>query len=130
VRSFAIFDPTGELDGLTVKVTFMDFGQGRQCDRIGPRELRPSRTLTPHAWSPPYRIDTDGRYAGGCQEKFEVYGRDDVALDVEMLADGVESQCPTVGKFTATTGKAVIVYMATDDRPGGCYERFRLRILK
>jgi hypothetical protein len=130
VRSFAILDPAGKLDGLIVKMTFAGFGQGSQCDRVGPRELRPSRTKTLDAWSAPYRIDTDGRYAGGCQETFEIYGRDDVVLDVQMLADGIEAQCPTTGKFTATTSKAVTVYMATDDRPGGCYQRLRLRILE
>jgi hypothetical protein len=126
-QSFALIDPDSQLEGLSIEVTFSAYGAEKACDRTGTRLVQPSKSSAEIVWSLPYRIDTDDR-PGGCREHFTVLGRADIVLDVEMFADGVIDQCPTRGRFTSSINNPVNIEIQADSRPGGCYQRFRLRI--
>ena len=125
-QSFAIVDPDGELAGWSMRVKFEYYGRQKQCDQTGEREVPASRTADDLIWTPSYRIDTDER-EGGCSLEFSVHGRTDIVLDIEMYADGDPGQCPDRGLFTATIAQPITVRIDTDERPGGCYQRLRLR---
>jgi hypothetical protein len=126
-QSFAILDPLNALDGLQITVELSSFAKVKQCDSPGPAVIPRSQDTKSLKWTPAYRIDTDDGETG-CALSFSLQGRDDVALDVEFLPDGDPNQCPkNTGLHTVTSKAALEIRIKTDERPGGCYLRFRLR---
>jgi len=83
-------------------------------------------------------IDTDSQngFAGGCRFKFIVEGRDDVGFDYQFYPDtGADpQQCinPTrPGQWRTVTRQQpdlVGFVVNTDDRPGGCYMAYRIKL--
>lgn len=126
-QSFAIVDPSQVLNGLVLKVAVWADGDG-QCDFAGERTVPINRDSNQVSWSSPYRLDTDNR-PGGCQQRFTIEGRGDVALDVSFQPDGDPGQCGNAGVHTAVAGQPVQIRVDTDNRPGGCRQAFRLRLL-
>jgi hypothetical protein len=123
IQQFAIQDPKNELAGVTLSVDFEPDGDG-QCDMAGPRNIPIAARAM--GWSSPYRIDADNR-AGGCLQKFTLSGPNVVYFDVDLVPDGDAGQCGNAGAHTIVSGQSVTVRIDTDDRPGGCLERFRIR---
>ena len=125
-QSFAIVDPENALSGLVVLVSLSNFGTVRQCDETGDLRIPVSKSAHEIRWSTPYRIDTDDGPTG-CILRFTVAGRRDIVLDVEFVADGEPDQCQNAGRHIVTTTRPLELRIKTDQRPGGCYLRFRLR---
>jgi hypothetical protein len=129
IQEFAVFDPHHELDGVRVTIDVRPDGKMQnQCDNPGPRDIPVSTRLDTLGWSRPYRLDTDDT-PDGCRQVFSVEGRSDVALDVDFRADGVVDQCRNTGRHTASADHPVELRLDTDQRAGGCYQRFRLRLI-
>ena len=126
-QQFSVTDPTGVLSGLQLAVNFYGDEDAGQCNNPGYRAIPVTSSTIPQ-WSSAYRIDADSR-AGGCWQIFYLNGRSDVALDVEFTADGDANQCNDVGTYSVTAGRPVAIRINTDERPGGCRQRFRLRRL-
>jgi hypothetical protein len=124
-QEFAILDPDEELKGLILSITFWADDDPGQCGNPGERIVPLSRDGGQLVYSRPMILDTDWR-RGGCQQRFSISGRPDVALEVEFRADGDTGQCGRVGRHRATEGQPVQLRIDTDDRPGGCRQRFRL----
>lgn len=82
-------------------------------------------------WTEPIRLDMDGRN-GWCNEQFFISGEDDFTLEMEFTADvGGDSngQCKNTGlsrAFSAYDTGTDIIGLDTDNRAGGCLQRFRL----
>ena len=124
-QQFGIFDPLNALEGLRIRIDFYADGDAAQCKNQGPREIPVSAAAG--VFSSVYGIDTDGRF-GGCQQEFSLEGRDDIALDVRLEADGDAGQCGNTGLHTVVQGSSVRLRLDTDHRYGGCLQRFRLRL--
>jgi hypothetical protein len=134
----ALIDPDGALAarGWSLTVTFSPQGDAGQCKYPGRREVPivPSIEGAATAWSSAgwadaIVIDTDYR-VGGCILEFQVNapkGIDSPKLDVSYEADGDAGQCPRAGMRTATADRPAAMIIDTDDRPGGCKFRMRLR---
>jgi hypothetical protein len=122
-QQFAVFDPTNVVSGLSLNVNFFGDGDASQCGSPGNHPFSAAPTLS---FSTPYRIDTDNR-SGGCQQVFELFGRSDVALDVDFEPTGDAGQCGNFGLRTVTLNNPVTFRLDTDGRSGGCTQRFRLR---
>jgi len=124
-QQFAVTDPEGVLPGLGLAVNFFGDGDATQCVDSGLHPIPVANSASPN-WSTSYGIDTDHR-PGGCRQVFSVSGRDDIVLDVEFLATSDGGQCGNAGLQTATNQRNASFRIDTDDRSGGCTERFRLR---
>lgn len=125
-QKFGIYDPYGELSGLSLTVSF--YGQGNptsngQCDNPGTYVVPVGSVLN---WAGPWGIDTTDAY-GGCVQTFSISGRSDVALDVRFDADRHNGQCQNTGLHTVTSLNPVSLTLDMDNRYGGCYQTFRLR---
>lgn len=123
-QRFAVSDPQSAYAGLAVAVNFTAAGDASQCIGMGFRSI-PVSTSTEPAWSTTYGIDTDGR-SGGCWQTFSLSGRNDVELDVEFFATG-DGQCGNTGSYAVTSNAARAFFLDTDNRVGGCTQRFRLK---
>jgi hypothetical protein len=126
VQSFAILDPLDALHSLSITVELSSFATVPQCDSKGASIIPKSRDMVSLRWTEAYRIDTDDGDTG-CSLRFSLEGRDDIALDVEFKADGVPEQCMNPGQHTVDSRHSVELRIKTDERPGGCYLRLRLR---
>jgi hypothetical protein len=124
-QQFAVADPENLLPGLALSVNFFADGDPGQCGSPGSRSIPVSSTPQ---FSSLYGIDTDGR-SGGCWQVFSLSGRSDIVLDVEFLPTpgGDGGQCGSAGQRTVTTQTTQSFRIDTDNRSGGCTERFRLR---
>jgi hypothetical protein len=129
---FALQDPESEIAGLQLVFwyyTAPDSDAGQCEPKVG--HITPIRA-TQLDWTHEMKIDTDDR-PGGCYQEFSIGGRGDFVLDVQQWTDGDIGQCPFAkpkGQFnTARGGKALILPLLPDSRPGGCWEAFRLRKL-
>jgi hypothetical protein len=123
-QQFGLYDPSGRLSGLQLKVTFS--GTANQCWDQGTRTVPVSSPFGP-VWSTSYGIDTDDK-AGYCIQTFSIEGRSDVALDVNFEAEVNNGQCGNVGTFPVVQGRSATFYLDTDERSGGCRQKFRLRL--
>lgn len=124
-HSFAILDPSDSLHDLSITVDLSSFAPIAQCDSSGPATIPISREMSSIRWSDAYRLDTDDGDTG-CSLRFSLQGRNDIALDIEFVADGVPDQCMNAGRHTISANRPVEIRVKTDSRPGGCYLRFRL----
>ncbi len=139
-QQFVIRDtPQGPtLAGLRI---FVEFGPNpgsppAYCDNRGQlrREI-PIVLDNSMAFTTPYRINTDYRSPSGCFQRFIVEGRTDIGLDIKFYGSpgGDPAQCgnglTSNTWHTATVGKPIQLLLNTDDRPGACYQAFRLRFL-
>ncbi|MDI1450777.1 hypothetical protein [Polyangium sp. 6x1] len=126
-QQFSVYDPAGVLEGLTLQVEFYPDGR-EQCDNPGLKTIpiHGDVIAAMERMSDAYRVDTDNR-AGGCQQRFILEGRDDIALDVSFYADGNAGQCGNQGTHTVTAGRPVTLRLDMDNRSGGCRQSFRLR---
>ena len=124
-QQFAVTDPEGLVPGLALNVNFFADGDAGQCTFPGSRPIPVVNASSPE-FSSVYGIDTDGR-PGGCWQVFSLAGRSDIVLDVEFLASGNPGQCNNAGLRTVTSQVTASFRIDTDDRSGGCTERFRLR---
>jgi hypothetical protein len=127
-QKFGILDPSGELSGLVLSVDF--HGQANttgdgQCDSPGIYQVPVGTSL---AWTPSWGIDTGGN-PGGCVQAFSISGRSDVALDVKFEDDGFNGQCDNAGTHTVTSAASKSIVFDMDDRGGGCFQSFRLRMM-
>jgi hypothetical protein len=125
IQQFSVTDPTGVVSGLQLAVNFYGDGNAEQCNNPGYRQIPVTSSNAPQ-WSSSYRIDADSR-TGGCWQVFYLSGRSDLALDVEFTADGDANQCNYAGTHTVTASNSVAIRIDTDERVGGCRQRFRLR---
>jgi len=123
-QQFGVTDPQAVYAGLGLAVNFFGNGDTSQCVFAGPRPIPVSAAIEP-SWSSVYGIDTDGR-SGGCWQVFSLSGRSDVALDVEFLANG-DGQCGNTGTYMVTSDAARAFLIDTDNKAGGCTQRFRLK---
>jgi len=125
-QQFGVTDPLGLVTGLALNVNFYANGDAGQCWNSGNHPI-PVSSSGPQ-WSSPYVIDTDNR-AGGCYQVFSLNpgGPNDVVLDVEFLPDGDGAQCVLSGTQTVSRSRSATFLIDTDNRAGGCTERFRLR---
>ncbi|MCG6499776.1 hypothetical protein [Kitasatospora sp. A2-31] len=128
--AFGVHDPDRALDGVSLTYALQATGGGdpAQCGNQGTYGV-PIRRDT-RAFGPTVRIDTDNR-PGGCDLTLAVpsIGQTYVALDVQYDPDGDRAQCRNTGYHWAETDRGpVTVGIDTDDRPGGCRLRLRLRI--
>jgi hypothetical protein len=133
-QQFGIFDPAGQLSGLSLSVDFgahpgSDPGQcwtfrldGQNYHNTIPLASGALPSWT--AWTPPLGIDTDNR-AGYCDQTFAISGRDDVVLEVQFTPNG-DGQCINPGTHFVARGHPVTLGLDTDDRGGGCQQQFRL----
>lgn len=127
-QKFAIYDPDRELGSLLIQVDFQSDGIG-QCDLAGKKNIPLNRDIfRGMKWSNRYRIDTDERF-GGCTQKFSMLGGSGYALDIDFSAEDDKTQCGNTGISTVTKNKSVTLRLDTDDRAGGCFQKFRLRKL-
>ncbi len=124
-QQFGVADPEGLLTGLSLAVNFFGDGNADQCVNSGLHPIPVTSSTTPN-WSTSYGIDTDGR-SGGCRQVFSISGRNDIVLDVQFLPTGDPGQCGNAGLQSATSQRNASFRIDTDDRSGGCTERFRLR---
>jgi hypothetical protein len=126
-QQFGLYDPTGRLSGLQLKVDFQ--GTSNQCWYPGIRTvpISSAANFPWGVWSSAYRIDTDDR-AGYCTQTFSLEGRSDVALDISFEAESNNGQCGNVGTFPVVLGRSATFYIDTDERSGGCRQKFRLRL--
>jgi hypothetical protein len=127
VQQFGVYDPLNQLSGVTLSVNFT--GDGGQCWNQGSRNIPVSSFLANPwlTWSSSYVIDTDNR-GGFCTQTFSLSGRNDVALDVEFTAENNNGQCRNTGTFPVVAGRSASFIIDTDNRSGGCQQRFRLRL--
>lgn len=133
-QAWAILDPKHKLgDDFSMSVNWVyDGGIAEQCGNGGPRQIPVWRDDPPPAmenaiaWSTFIRIDTDDR-AGGCYEDFQIAGgKAGTQLEVEFGPDG-DGQCEGGPSKTAVSGGDAIRFrIDTDNRGGGCRQRFRL----
>jgi hypothetical protein len=119
-QRFRLADPSGQLSGLVLKVDFQ--GTANQCAGTGIRSIVPNGS-----WSSIYWIDTDDK-AGYCTQTFSIEGRSDLALDVNFEAESNNGQCGNVGTFPVVLGRSATFILDTDERSGGCRQKFRLRL--
>lgn len=127
LQQFGVTDPTGVVSGLQLAVNFYGDGDADQCNSPGYRQI-PVTSSTTAQWSSAYRIDADSR-SGGCWQVFYLNGRSDMVLDIEFTAESDAGQCNNAGMHTVTAGNPVAIRIDTDERDGGCRQRFRLRRL-
>ena len=130
LHRFSIVDTGSRLADLFISVSFWGDGDATQCGNPGthdlPRLSRDPTRETAADWTPPLKIDTDQR-RGGCIERWSLRGRTDVALDIDFVPDGEAEQCGNAGAFTVTSETIAQFRIKTDEQPGGCLLRFRLR---
>lgn len=126
-QQFSIYDPENTLSGLTLQVEFYPDGNA-QCDNPGLKVIPIHRDIVTATsyMSDAYRIDTDNR-SGGCQQRFILTGRNDIAFDVSFYADGDSGQCGNQGTHEVTVGRPATIRLDMDNRSGGCRQSFRLR---
>jgi len=124
-HQLGIADPWNSLAGLAIHLNFVPTDDAGQCGSPGDHAIP---ITTSHQLSSPIRIDTDNR-AGGCLETFSLGGRSDIALDIEFLPTADSGQCGNAGVATVTENSPATFFIDTDDRAGGCTQRFRLRQL-
>lgn len=126
LQQFGIYDPLGELAGLSVQVSLT--GDPSQCGNQGTRTI-PISSFLSSPWStltsPAFLLDTDNK-AGYCTQTFSLSGRSDVALDVSFVAEN-NNQCGNTGQFPVVAGRSATFLIDTDSRAGGCQQKFRLR---
>jgi hypothetical protein len=130
LQTFGISDPQGELSGLSISVDFHgedNFTGNAQCDYPGIRWIVPTTSTTPSGVGP-WGIDTDQR-SRGCVQAFSLLGRSDVALDVKFEDENYNGQCKNTGLHTITSTRSASIIMDMDDRRGGCFQSFRLRMM-
>lgn len=125
LHSIGIVDPGNELEGLEITVNFFADGEAGQCGNPGLKVIPRSRKLARAAVSDPMRYDMDDR-SGGCQQVYSLRGRNDVALQIEFLADGDAGQCGNAGVHTVFPNHPAQIRLDTDNRSGGCRLRYRL----
>ena len=130
LHRFAIVDTGSRLADLFISVSFWGDGDATQCGNPGthdlPRLTRDPVRETAADWTPPLKIDTDQR-RGGCIERWSLRGRTDVALDIDFVPDGEAEQCGNAGAYTVTAESIAQFRIKTNEQPGGCLLRFRLR---
>jgi hypothetical protein len=124
-QQFGVTDPEGLVSGLALAVNFFGDGDAQQCGDSGLHPI-PVTGFTFPSFSSSYRIDTDDR-SGGCWQVFSVSGRNDIVLDIQFLPTDNGGQCGNSGLQTATSQRNASFRINTDNRSGGCTERFRLR---
>jgi|GEM_PF-3108726 len=127
LQQFAIVDPTGLLDEIELYVGFE--GAEGQCHEQGWRKIPKNRSIHDIEWSWPIGIDADNR-PGGCQQSFSLEG-EGFALDIDFFTDegGNNGQCKNEGQHTLMPYTTLSLGIDTDNRSGGCQQRFRLRQL-
>lgn len=122
-QNLGVYDPTRLLSGLSLSMNFFGNGDANQCKFSGLHTIPVDSSQWP--LSSAIGIDTDNR-PGGCWQVFSMSGRSDVVLDVEFLANG-NAQCGNTGSFTLAQNGSLSFLIDTDNRAGGCTQRFRLR---
>jgi len=142
LQSWAVLDPGTQLDGLDLRVNWRPGpkADAGQCGAPGERQIKVSSTIpgTEDAigFTPPIRVDTDGRN-GYCEQVFSLNGTDKYVLDVRFEPDwdsASNGQCLIDGKPIAAAvettlgrGQTLTLGLDMDDRLGGCVQSFRLR---
>ncbi len=125
--SYGVEDPANVLKGLELRISMSADGDAGQCpgagDHLVPISAGGSEGVV---FSDPLGYDTDGR-SGGCQVRFSVNGRNDIAWDIEFVGDGDGGQCGGAGSYTIEAGGSAQIRVDTDGRPGGCRLRSQLR---
>lgn len=126
-QQFGIYDPTGQLSGLVLKIDFQ--GPSNQCWNPGTRTvpISSAANFPWSTWSSIYWIDTDER-SGYCTQTFSIEGRSDVALDVNFEAEENNGQCGNVGTFPVVLLRSATFIIDADGRSGACRQKFRLRL--
>lgn len=127
-QRFGVVDQTGAVSGLNLQVNFYTSGDAGQCGNPGLRSIPRTTSFDPTWSTPKMDINTDTR-GGGCWQEFQLDGRSDVALDIEFLATTNSGECGYTGMHTVTAGSLARIHIDTDNRNGGCTQRFRLRRL-
>ncbi|MFH1829407.1 MAG: thrombospondin type 3 repeat-containing protein [Pseudomonadota bacterium] len=90
------------------------------------------RCAAVNQWTEAIRFDMDGRN-GWCTQKFNIIGQDHYTLFSDFWAsEGQDSngQCKMVGTSKAYSEygtPTATIGLDTDDRPGGCWQRFMLK---
>lgn len=132
-QAWLILDPKSALgsDFTAVVNWSSDGGDAGQCGNPGSHQIPIWRADPPPekeealTWSPVIRIDTDNRN-GGCLEDIGISGGPPgVRLEVEFGPDG-DGQCEGGLRPAAVSGTPIRFRLDTDDRAGGCRQRFRL----
>jgi hypothetical protein len=134
---FGLNNVDGSLTGMTLSYTY-EYSQNAgsyQCPTASPDPQAVPYLPFPAnfpVWGERIRLNTHDN-PGWCTLKFEITGRNDVALDVlfEFVGDG--GQCKgahprgTNDYRTVSAGNPVTIGLDTDDRDGACLLAFRLR---
>jgi hypothetical protein len=125
-QSFGVTDPLGVVPGLSLNVNFVASGDAGQCINPGFRSI-PLSTANDPTLSSSYGINTDSR-SGGCWQTFSfgASSTSTVGLEVEFLANG-DGQCGNTGTYTVAPYSPRAFWIDTDNRSGGCTQRFRLK---
>ncbi|MFE7603303.1 hypothetical protein [Streptomyces sp. NPDC057494] len=129
--AFGLYDPQGELGGVSATYTFRATpgGDPAQCGNQGTHQLPITAS---RSFGAVIRIDTDN-LQGGCDLTFALTSPTSTSIGVNYTSDGDRAQCgnaplPPGGFSPVGNDSAFPVRIDTDDRPGGCRLQLRLNL--